>query len=84
VSTQAYGYRWLRRVAPGTLLYMKSDPDMGFWLIYHCKVMQHPIEWYVLTVDVVDPRLRLTQIELEVQNFFERWAVVEGTCSAVA
>jgi len=68
--------QWLKRLAPGALLFLKSWPH-GFWLVYHAEVEQFPGPWTQLKVWLVDPRCKLSRIEIESGEFGERWDIVD-------
>lgn len=69
--------RWLKKLAPGTLLYNINNPSWGFWLVYHVKVQSFPGTWNQLEIHVVDPRNRLTELNIEAGQFQGRWAIVD-------
>ena len=68
---------WLRKLAPGTLLYLNSWPEGGFHLVYHAEVEQFPGPWTQLKIWLVDPRCKLTRVEVESSVFSERWTIVD-------
>jgi hypothetical protein len=79
VSHDTYVQWWLERLKPGTLLYLKSAPELGFWMVYHCVLDEFPGMWWQLKADLIDPRCTLSRIEIEHSTFLDRWHVVEAT-----
>jgi hypothetical protein len=70
--------RWLKKLAPGTLLYNINNPSWGFWLVYHAEVWQYPGSWTQVAVDVINPvACRLAKIDQEAGDFGDRWAIVD-------
>jgi len=67
---------WLKRLAPGTMLSLKSLPTLGFWLVYNIEVSRFPGNWRRIIIDLVDPRQRLTRVDIESSAFDDRWQVI--------
>jgi hypothetical protein len=68
---------WSKRLAPGTLLYNENNPGWGFFLVYHTEVTLFPGPWLKLTVWLVDPRCKLSKLEIESDVFSEHWNIVD-------
>jgi hypothetical protein len=69
--------RWLKRLAPGTLLYNKNKPERGFFLVVQTTVKEFPGNWTELFVLTITPECTLKELEVESGIFTGNWAIVD-------
>jgi len=66
---------WVKRLAPGTLLYNKNH--QGFYLVVHASARDFPEKWLELSILLVTPQCTLKRLQVESGIFTGNWVIVD-------